>query len=125
MSYRGKLTQQNPTRAGEEFALDNDNGYRYYRTMIASFRCRETERIFKGKFSATLPQAIQKAAARKLEIIDASRDLEDLRTPPGNRLEALSGDRRGQHSIRITEQWRVCFVWQDGNANDVEIGDYH
>jgi len=109
----------------EEIALDNDNGYRYYRTMITSFRCRETERIFKGKFSATLPQVIQKAAARKLEIIDAARDLEDLRTPPGNRLEALSGDRRGQHSIRINEQWRVCFVWQDGNANDVEIVDYH
>jgi len=111
--------------AGEEFALDNDNGYRYYRNMITSFRCRETERRFKGKFSATLPQAIQKAAARKLEIIDAARDLEDLRTPPGNRLEALSGDRQGQHSIRINEQWRVCFVWQDGNANDVEIVDYH
>jgi proteic killer suppression protein len=101
---------------GEEFALDNDNGYRYYQTMITSFRCRETKRIFKGKFSATLPQAIQRAAAR---------DLDDLRTPPGNRLEALSGDRRGQHSIRINEQWRVCFVWQDGNANDVEIVDYH
>jgi toxin HigB-1 len=61
-----------------------------------------------GKFSATLPQAIQKAAARKLEIIDAARDLEDLMTPPGNRLEALSSDRLGQHSIRINEQWRVC-----------------
>jgi addiction module HigA family antidote len=93
--------------------------------MIKSFRCRKTERIFTGKFSATLPRAIQKAAARKLEIIDAARDLEDLKTPPGNRLEALSGDRRGQHSIRINEQWRVCFVWQDGNANDVEIVDYH
>jgi proteic killer suppression protein len=110
---------------GEEFALDNDNGYRYYRIMITSFRCRETEKIFRGKFSATLPQAIQRAAARKLEIIDAARDLEDLRTPPGNRLEALSGHRRGQHSIRINEKWRVCFVWQDGNANDVEIVDYH
>ena len=93
--------------------------------MITSFRCRETERIFKGKFSTTLPQGIQKAAARKLEIIDAARDLDDLRIPPGNRLEALSGDRRGQHSIRINEQWRICFVWQDGNATDVEIVDYH
>jgi proteic killer suppression protein len=93
--------------------------------MITSFRCREAERIFEGRFSATLPQAIQKAAARKLEIIDAARDLEDLRTLPGNRLEALLGDRRGQHSIRINEQWRVCFVWQDGNATDVEIVDYH
>jgi len=67
---------------GGKIALDNDNGYRYYRTVITSFRCRETEKIFKGKFSATLPQAIQKAAARKLEIIDAARDLEDLRIPP-------------------------------------------
>ena len=93
--------------------------------MITSFRCRETEKIFRGKFSATLPQTIQKTAARKLEIIDAARDLEDLRIPPGNRLEALSGDRRGQHSIRINEQWRVCFVLQDGNANDDEIVGYH
>ena len=80
---------------------------------------------FEYRKPKTLPQAIQKAAARKLEIIDAARDLEDLRIPPGNRLEALSGDRRGQHSIRINEQWRICFVWQDGNANDVEIVDYH
>ena len=93
--------------------------------MITSFRCRETERIFTGKFSVALPQAIQKAAARNLEILDAARDLDDLRIPPGNRLEALSGDRRGQHSIRINEQWRVCFVWHDGNATDVEIVDYH
>ena len=110
---------------GKQFALDNDNGCRYYQTMIMSFRCRETEKIFGGKFSTALPQAIQKAAARKLEILDAARDLDDLRIPPGNRLEALSGDRRGQHSIRINERWRVCFIWQDGNANDVEIVDYH
>jgi proteic killer suppression protein len=81
--------------------------------MTTSFRFRETEKIFKGKFSATLRQAIRKTAARKLEIIDAARDLEGLRIPPGNRLEALSGDRRGQHGIRINEQWRVCFAWQD------------
>jgi proteic killer suppression protein len=105
--------------------IDNNNGGRYYKTMIKSFRCKETERIFNGKFSGTLPQAIQKAAARKLAIIEAAMGLEDLKIPPGNRLEALSGDRRGQHSIRIGEQWRVCFVWQDGNANDVEIVDYH
>ena len=92
--------------------------------MIASFRCRKTEKIFKGKFSAILPQAIQKSAARKLEIIDAAIDLKDLKIPPGNRLEALSGDRRGQHSIRINKQWRICFVWQNGDANDVEIVDY-
>lgn len=109
----------------EEFALDNDNGYRYYVAMITSFRCRETERIFAGKFSATLPQAIQRVAARKLEIIDAARDPEDLRTPPGNRLEALSGSRRGQYSIRINEQWRICFIWEDGNADDAEIVYYH
>jgi toxin HigB-1 len=93
--------------------------------MILSFRCKETERLFNGKFSTVLPQAIQRVAARKLELIDAARDLEDLTIPPGNRLEALTGDRRGQHSIRINEQWRICFVWAEGNVIDVEIVDYH
>jgi len=78
-----------------------------------------------GKFSATLPQAIQKAAARKLEIIDAARDLEDLRIPPGNRLEKLKGDREGEHSIRVNDQWRICFEWLDHDAYNVEIVDYH
>lgn len=72
-----------------------------------------------------LPQAIQKAAARKLEIIEAAKDLDDLKIPPGNRLEALTGNRKGQHSIRINDQWRVCFEWLDGHASNVEIVDYH
>ena len=93
--------------------------------MIKSFRCAETEKIFNGKFSKTLPNAIQKAAARKLEILDAAKDVDDLRIPPGNRLEALSGNRKGQHSIRVNEQWRICFIWKDDNAHNVEIVDYH
>jgi len=93
--------------------------------MIKSFRCGETEKIFNGKFSKALPHSIQKAAARKLEIIDAAKDVDDLRIPPGNRLEALSGSRKGQHSVRVNEQWRICFIWKDGNAHNVEIVDYH
>ncbi|WP_036479168.1 type II toxin-antitoxin system RelE/ParE family toxin [Myxosarcina sp. GI1] len=93
--------------------------------MISSFRCKETEKIFNGRFSRKLPQDIQRIAARKLEQISAASVLDTLRIPPGNRLEALSGDRQGQHSIRINNQWRICFVWRDGNAFDVEIVDYH
>ncbi len=93
--------------------------------MIISFRCKETEKIFHGKFSRKLPQNIQRIAARKLEQLNAATILETLRVPPGNRLEALSRDRKGQYSIRINDQWRLCFVWRDGNALDVEIVDYH
>ena len=93
--------------------------------MIASFRCKETEKIFNGKFSRKLPQNIQRIAARKLELLNAASVLDTLRVPPGNRLEALSGDRIGQHSIRINLQWRLCFIWRDGNAFEVEIIDYH
>jgi proteic killer suppression protein len=93
--------------------------------MINSFKCKETEKILNGKFSSKLPQAIQRLAARKLAYLDGAGDLEDLRSPPGNRLEALKDDRAGQHSIRINDQWRICFVWRDNNASDVEIVDYH
>ena len=93
--------------------------------MIRSFRDRETARFWEGKASRRLPQDIRRIAQRKLELIDAAARLDDLRLPPGNRLEALSGDRRGQHSIRINQQWRVCFRWVDGGAEDVEICDYH
>ncbi len=93
--------------------------------MITSFKCRETEKIFNGKFSAILPQAIQRLAARKLDYLDSAGELEDLRSPPGNRLEALKNDRAGQYSVRINDQWRICFVWCDNNAYDVEIVDYH
>jgi len=99
---------------------------RYYDIrMIKSFADKETERLFKRQFSRKLPQDIQRVARRKLEILDAAEVLQDLRVPPSNRLENLSGERAGQHSIRINRQWRICFKWQNGNAHDVEIVDYH
>ena len=93
--------------------------------MIKSFKDKETQGIFCGRFSRKLPQDIQRAAARKLEQLNAATVLATLRVPPGNRLEALTGDRKGQNSIRVNDQWRVCFVWRSGDAFDVEIVDYH
>jgi proteic killer suppression protein len=93
--------------------------------MINSFRSRETERIWSGKRSRDLPPDIQPRALVKLALIDAAETMDDLRNPPGNRLHALNGDRAGQHSISINMQWRICFVWKDGHAYDVEIVDYH
>ena len=93
--------------------------------MIRSFRCKETEKLFGRVFSRKLPHDVQRVARRKLEILDAAETLEDLRNPPANRLEKLHGKRAGQHSIRINDQWRLCFVWRETNANDVEIVDYH
>ncbi len=93
--------------------------------MIKSFRDRETERIFRRRFSRKLPADIQRIAYRKLVQLDAATRLDTLRVPPGNRLEALGRDRAGQHSIRINDQWRICFVWRDGDAHEVEIVDYH
>jgi toxin HigB-1 len=93
--------------------------------MVRSFRCKETARIFRREFSRRLPAGIQSVALRKLWVLDAAMTLDDLRVPPNNRLEALKSDRRGQHSIRINDQWRICFHWQDGHAYDVEIVDYH
>jgi len=93
--------------------------------MIRSFRCKETEGIWQGRSSRKFPGDMQDRALRKLRQLDAAGTMDDLRNPPGNRLEALKGDRKGQWSIRINDQWRVCFRWQDGDANDVEIVDYH
>ena len=93
--------------------------------MIKSFESEETAKIFRGQFSRTLPQDIQRVAARKLEQLHAATVLATLRVPPGNRLEALTHEHQGQHSIRVNDQWRVCFVWRDGDAYDVEIVDYH
>lgn len=93
--------------------------------MILSFKCKETERIWQGHSSRKFPADIQNRALRKLRQLDASRAVEDLRNPPGNRLEALRGRRAGQMSIRINDQWRVCFRWADHDAHDVEIVDYH
>jgi proteic killer suppression protein len=93
--------------------------------MIKSFRDAETEKVFNRRFSRRLPNDIQTAALRKLRMLANAHDVIDLRSPPGNRLERLAGDRTGPYSIRINDQWRVCFVWQDGDAHEVEICDYH
>ncbi|MGO9174196.1 MAG: type II toxin-antitoxin system RelE/ParE family toxin [Rhodomicrobium sp.] len=93
--------------------------------MIRSFACRETALIGTGERSRKLPSDIQPAALRKLRMLNQARVLEDLRVPPGNRLEALKGDREGQHSIRVNDRWRICFVWDEGGASDVQISDYH
>ncbi|MDX2150695.1 MAG: type II toxin-antitoxin system RelE/ParE family toxin [Bryobacteraceae bacterium] len=92
--------------------------------MIRSFRCRETEALFNDR-SGGRWRAIERVARRKLLLLHAVRSLDELRVPPGNRLEALKGDRAGQYSIRINDQWRLCFVWSDGEATNVEIIDYH
>jgi proteic killer suppression protein len=92
--------------------------------MIKSFKDSETENVFMRRFSKKLPHDIQKTAFRKLRLIDAAGDLNDLRVPPANRLEALGADRKGRHSIRMNDQWRVCFIWKDGDAYEVEIMDY-
>ncbi|WP_448203202.1 type II toxin-antitoxin system RelE/ParE family toxin [Azospirillum sp. sgz302134] len=92
--------------------------------MIKSFRDKDTEQLF-SHGSVKRFAGMAKVATRKLDMLDAATALDDLRSPPGNRLEALKGNRAGQHSIRINDQWRICFVWQDGAACDVEIVDYH
>jgi proteic killer suppression protein len=92
--------------------------------MIRSFRDPAAARLFDDEDVPRF-RAIERQARRKLLLLDGAGALNDLRTPPGNRLEALKGDRRGQHSIRINDQWRVCFIWQNGGAQDVEIVDYH
>ncbi len=93
--------------------------------MIRSFADAETERLFADEASRRLPTQIQRVARRKLLLLHQARRLDDLRAPPGNRLEALKGDRAGQQSIRINDQWRICFRWQGEDAFDVEIVDYH
>lgn len=94
-------------------------------TMIKSFQDKATEKIFNRQISKKLPQDIQRIGRKKLVILDAAMQLNDLRTPPGNRLEALERDRKGQYSIRINDQWRICFKWSGGDAYNVEITDYH
>lgn len=93
--------------------------------MIKSFRDRETERVFERQRVKRFSLSIQKLAQRKLNLIDGAELIEDLRMPPGNRLEKLSGNRKGQYSIRVNDQWRICFRWDSGQATDVEIVDYH
>lgn len=92
--------------------------------MIRTFKSKRTEALYRGEVVREF-QSIRAAVLRKLDMLDAARTLTDLRAPPGNRLEALTGDRRGQHSIRVNDQWRLCFIWRDGGAEQVEIVDYH
>ena len=93
--------------------------------MIKSFRDRETEKVFERRFSSRLPNDIQSVALRKLRMLNNAVTLGDLRSPPANRLEKLSGDRENQYSIRINDQWRICFSWREGDAYEVEVSDYH
>lgn len=93
--------------------------------MIRDFADREAESIWRGTRSPRLPADIQQVARRKLRMLNSASSLEDLRIPPANRLEALKGGRKGQHSIRINDPWRICFRWKDGDAHGVEIVDYH
>jgi toxin HigB-1 len=93
--------------------------------MIKSFKCYETEKIYNGAISLKLPRDIQQIARRKLRMINNSQNLQDLKIPPNNKLEALKGNRKGQFSIRVNKQWRICFKWFDNNVYKVEIVDYH
>jgi proteic killer suppression protein len=93
--------------------------------MIKSFKDKETEKIFNRYFSKKLPQSIQRSALLQLRSLNQARNINDLRNPPSNHLEKLRGDRNGQHSIKINDQWRICFVWDDNDAYEVEIADYH
>ena len=93
--------------------------------MIRSFGSRDTERIWHQQYVKRVDRTVQRATLRKLELIHAAKDVEDLRIPPGNRSERLVGDRCGQHSIRVNAQWRLCFVWREGGAEDVELVAYH
>lgn len=93
--------------------------------MIKTFRDKDTERIFKRERVKRYALQLQKLAQRKLDLLDGANSLEDLQVPPGNRLEKLSGNRKGQYSIRVNEQWRICFNWKSGQATDIEIADYH
>jgi proteic killer suppression protein len=93
--------------------------------VIKSFKDKETEKIYNREGSRRLPADIQQAALRKLRMINNAKNMIDLRTPPANSLEKLKGNREGQYSIRINDQWRICFKWKDGDAHEVEISDYH
>ena len=93
--------------------------------MIKSFKSKETQKLFQRQFSRKLPPEIHRISRKKLEVLDASETIQDLRIPPSNHLEKLSKERKGQHSIRVNDQWRICFEWREGNAYNVEIVDYH
>jgi len=106
-------------------ALDTRNDPRYYSDVIRSFKDKRADAIFRGEFVKGFDGQIQQRAREKLKYLDAAANIGDLRVPPGNQLEALKGGRTGQYSIRINRQWRLCFRWNEGEALDVEIIDYH
>jgi proteic killer suppression protein len=116
---------QRHVRPRAAMALDVINEIRYYLCVIRSFRNREAEKVFERERSRRLPPDVQRRAHRKMLLLDAAEALDDLRVPPGNRLERLRGDRAGQYSIRVNDQWRICFRWKRGDVYDVEIADYH
>ena len=105
--------------------FDASSAWHYYTFVIRSYRDRDTQAVAERRRVRRFSESLQRQAQRKLMLINNSKDLNDLRVPPGNRLEALTGNRAGQHSIRINYQWRICFIWDDGNAYEVEIVDYH
>ena len=107
------------------YGFADSNGWRYYRRVIRSFRDKDTKQLFDRRPVRRLGADVQGVALRKLRQLDAAVTLDDLRAPPGNRLERLRGDRAGEWSIRINDQWRICFRWVGGDAHDVQIVDYH
>ena len=110
---------------GRMISLICINAMRYHSSVIRSFRDRQTQNIFEGRYSDIIPQNLTRPTERKLRILHRASSLEDLRIPPGNRLEPLKGSRKGQWSIRINDQYRICFLWKDADAYEVEIVDYH
>ena len=106
-------------------AIDTNSASHYHIIVIRSYRDRDTLAVAERRRVNKFPHNIQRRAQRKLMILNNASSINDLRTPPGNRLELLSGERIGQHSIRINDRWRICFVWSEGNAYQVEIVDYH
>ncbi len=105
--------------------FDTNSGVHYYTLVIKGYLDRDTQAVGERRRVRRFPEELQRRAQRKLMMINNAADLNDLRVPPGNHLEALSGDRDGQNSIRINDQWRICFAWDDGDAYEVEIVDYH
>ena len=112
-------------RMRRTLTLDVITARRYGSEVIASFRCADTEKVLSREAVRKFSLPLQKTARRKLISLDEAEELIDLASPPGNRLEALKGRRKGQHSIRINDQWRICFRWKNNRAHDVEIVDYH
>ena len=112
-------------RLGANSAIDTRNVTRYNCTVIKTFADKRTRALFATGAATRFPSDVARRAARKLEYVDLATSLDDLKVPPGNRLHALKGDRKGQHAIAVNDQWRVCFRFVDGDAFDVEICDYH